>query len=248
MLFAEISAVDACCDSGISRDKCQSRAQGAFGDLKAEQALGKPLRIRAADTHQRGIERHDHQDDAEGDDLFDLGVDVLGEIHIHHDRDHDGRSDLPVDTKDEVHTGTGAGDVAHGKEQAGKEHRNTYDPGSHRTVVLADGVDGGHSGNDGQTVGDHHKGDAHKDDGEEQPHQVVAVVCADHRGCCYGTGADHDTRCDQTGANAFEQFFQWQTLHVRTKGRSRRRHLSRHRCIVLAHDKAFLFLKKRVLH
>ncbi len=45
---------------------------GAFRYLEAEQSFGKPLRFRAADTHQRDIERHDHQDDAEGNDLSTL--------------------------------------------------------------------------------------------------------------------------------------------------------------------------------
>ena len=213
-LFAKVSTVDTGSHSGVGGNESQCRAEGTFRDLKAEQSFGKPLRFRAADTHQRGIECHDHQDDAEGNDLFDLGIDVLGKVHVHHDRDHDGGADLPVDAKDEVHTGTGAGDVAHREEHAGKEYGTAHDAGSHRAVILADGVDGRHPGHDGQTVGDHHKGDAHENDGEEQPHQVVSIVCADHRGRCHGTGADHDACRDQTGANALEQVFQWQTLHV----------------------------------
>src|SRR5699024_339988 len=81
-------------------------------------------------------------------------------------------------------------------------------------VVFADGVDGGHAGDDGQPVGGHHKGDAHKDDGNNQPDQGVPVVCAQHGGGGHRAGANDDAGGHQTGADPFQQFPQGQSFNV----------------------------------
>ena len=98
--------------------------------------------------------------------------------------------------------------------------------------ALADGVDGGQPGGDGQPVGGHHEGDAHKDDGNNQPDQRVAVVRAEHGGGGHGAGTDHDTGGHQAGTDAFQQIFYGESLHVRTK-----LHL------VFVHDGSSFFIK-----
>src|SRR5699024_3040881 len=114
----------------------------------------------------------------------------------------------------QVHARAGARDVAHGEEQAGHKHGDAHHIGGGPAVIFADGVDGGHAGDDGQTVGGHHKGDAHKDDGNNQPDQGVPVVCAQHGGGGHRAGANDDAGGHQTGADPFQQFPQGQSFNV----------------------------------
>ena len=93
------------------------------------------------------------------------------------------------------------------KKQAGQEHGYTHHAGGDIAEILPYRVDGGHTSDDGQPVGDHHEGDAHEDDRDDEPDQGVAVVGAQHGGGGDGAGADDDAGGDQARADTLEQVF-----------------------------------------
>ena len=214
LLFAEIGVVDTGGDGGIGGDEGKCGTEASLRNFEAEETAGKFLAVGAAYAKERDIECQDHNDDACRNQLFHLGVDVLRKIGIDYDRNHNGRADLPVNSEDQVHTRAGAGNVAHGEEQAGQEQCDADDDGAALAVILADGMDGGHSGGDGQPVGGHDKGDSHEDDRPHQPDQRVAVVGAQHGGGRDGARSDDDPGGDQARSDTLEQILQRQSLNV----------------------------------
>ena len=217
LLLAEVGAVDTCRHGCVRGDEGECCTEGAFRNLKSEHTLRELTAVRSTDTDEGYVERDDHQQDAERDNLLDLRIHILREVHVHDDGDHDGRTDLPVETEDQVHAGACACDITHREEEAGQEDGDTDDTGRNWSIILPDRVDGRQTGDDREAVRDHHKGDAHEDDREEQPHKIVAVVRTDH-GCrrdC--TRADDDTGCDETRTDTLQQVLQRETFDVFTE-------------------------------
>lgn len=217
LLLTQVGGVNACGDGRVGGDEGQRCTQAALRDAEAYQSLAHLAPVRAAYPHQGGVEGYDHHQNAQRDDLLHLGVHIFGKVAVEDNGKHNGRADLPVDTENQVHPRPGAGNVAHGKKQAGQEHRHAYHAGGHRPVIFPDGVDGRQAADNGQPVGGEHKGNAHKDDGDKQPHQLVAVVRAQHGGGGHRAGADDDAGGDQAGADPLHQIFQGEPLDVFTK-------------------------------
>ena len=214
LLLAQVGVVHAGGDGGVGGHEGQSGGQAASGQGKAHDALAKLAPVRAAHADQGGVEGNNHAKDTEGNDLFHLGIDIFREIAVHDHRQHDGGADLPVQAGDQVHTRAGAGDIAHGEEQAGSEGGHADHAGGDGAVVLADGVNGGHAGHNGQTVGGHHKGDAHEDNGDHDPQQGVAIVGAQHGGGGDGAGADDNAGGNEAGTDSFDKVFQRQPFNI----------------------------------
>ena len=197
-----------------------------MADLEAEETLEERAALEAdhavfagsleADAEEGDVEGRDHNDDAGGDELLNLGVDVFGEVGVDDDTDQNQRAELPVEAEDQIHASAGAGNIAHSEEQAGQEERDADRVRAALAVVLADGVNGGHAGGDGEPVGGHDEGDAHEDDGEHEPDQVIAVVGTQHCGCGDSTGTDDDAGSNEAGADTLEELTQRKGLDVLT--------------------------------
>ena len=214
--FSEIGVVDTGSNRGVGGDEGQRRSQTSLGNLEAEETPGEFSAVRTAHAEECNIESQNHDYDAGGDELFDLGIHVFREVGIHNDGDQDERTKLPVDAEDQVHARTAARNVAHCEEQAGEKQRDADDGGTDFSVVLADGVDGGHAGGDGKPVCRHDKGDAHENDREHEPDQRVAIVGTQHGSRGDGAGTDDNACGDEARTDAFQKLTDRQSFYILT--------------------------------
>jgi hypothetical protein len=69
---------------------------------------------------------------------------------------------------------------------------------------MTDGVDDGHAGEHGDPVAGEHEGDAHDENGDEQPQHVIAVVGPQHGSGGDGPRSDDHPGQHDAGADPFQ--------------------------------------------
>ena len=162
--------------------------------------------VRAAGSDQRCEECDDHTADTDHDAFLDLGIDALGQIAEGKDRQHDQRTDPPVEPEDQVHSCACTRNIAERKEETGQEQRNAAEPRGNAAVIMPDGVQDRKSGHNGDPIRRERKCNTHKDDRDEEPEHLVPIVRAHHRGRGNIAGSDHNTGQDDARTYFFDQF------------------------------------------
>ena len=204
LLKSEVCAVDAGCDRSVSGNICKCCCQRAVIEVPVRESVSELSPVRAADANECNIKCDDHRNDADRDADLDLGVNVLRKVNDDQDDQHDACADLPIKPEEKVHACAGSGNVAHREEEAGEEQADAAEGCSCVAVVVADRVKERHSGQHGNSIGDHHENDSHQDDRDNDPDHIIAVVRAEHGGCRDVAGADNDACHDDARADPFQ--------------------------------------------
>ena len=201
---AQVGAVDPGGNGRMGADKRQGVADAAVGEAPVGNTPEKAAPFRSPGYIQGGVEGGDHGQDAYQDPLFHFGIGILGKIHGQQDGDHDQGPDFPVDAEQQVHAGSAAGNVPESEEQTGQEQADTHKGRRPFAVIVADGVDDGHARQHGNPVAGEHEGDAHKENRDEQPQHVIAVVGPQHGSGSDGSRTDDHPGQDDAGADPFQ--------------------------------------------